>query len=260
MPQRLPRPLVQALLSACLLCAAPLAFGAPSVFMDTRAAAGGCPFVDNNPPSFIVTSGPELLERHTQTARAESSYGSMSRSRASASMGRVYPFHVFARSPVQPPDCGVAFGETTSEVGFSDAILVTAGDLPAGTLVNYTATVEVPVEINLGAGACVGRAMYRGYLSIGNKSRIPYELFMKNTQFSGIARMSLTLPVEVGDTLTLTHSVIAYAATQQYRDSDNQDCDAASVRMTDVARIRLTADVPGANMVSVNGIRYGRMH
>jgi hypothetical protein len=213
-----------------------------------------CADVRDDPPEFKLNNGgPEMLVRHPMAALARSADGSYSRTSGGVRMGVLSPLRVVSRAAELTPGCQLSGGRAYGTTMFIDNINVTAGDLPPGTPVTYTATVDLPVRIHQTGTGCIIPPFLQATVGL-QQVRSSWTL---NDHFNGTHRLTTSFTTAVGETLEVVLHVLAIASSSR-ASYDDWTCDMTSVRLLDSARVVLTADVPEANMVSVNGVRYDK--
>lgn len=240
-------------LLACTLGSTAQAFSGMN--QDTKAVTYGCDAGEDDPPYwFIVDVGAVMRERYSQRASRVAPSGDLARTGGSVTMGRLPPLHAKASAaPLVPGGCAFSGASASRTAGFWDELVVSAGDLPAGTPVTYTATIDLPVELKQTGESCATPPFFLGTLEL-NLTQVQWE---QSGVYSGTHQMTVSATTAVGETLPLYFGVMAVAQAYR-RATDIGYCADTSIRLLDTARVKLTADVPGANMVSVNGVRYGR--
>lgn len=237
--------------AGCLMGLSAPAQAAPFTQRYSDAVTYGCDAVSDISPMFRnddPTKG--VRERIRSVIRAPS--GSKARATGGVLLGGVLPLHVRAQSSEIQPGCDWSGASAQTLSIFSDEIEVTAGDLPVGTPVVYTATIDFALEMPHPGDTCVHMPFFNAYLRLSDA----YTNWSPAAPFHGNYRMTVSKTTAVGDRLSLGTEALAYVFAPRFRNYDIL-CVENSIRTTDTARITLTADVPGANTTSVKGIRYG---
>lgn len=244
------RLLAAASVAGCLMALAAPAQSARIAY-NSNARTFGCDGVTDDPPE-VFDFNPAKDTRYSIQAAARAPSGSRARVAGAAVLGRLAPLQLKTVAAELQPSCRSSAAEAAGVVSFADEIDVTAGDLPVGTPVTYTATLDLAVAMPRAGNGCTSLPFFRAYLNLSG----PFTVWSPTAPFDGTYRMTISKTVAVGDRLSLVAEAMAAADASRIVDSPTF-CADNRVRMTDAGRITLTADVPGANTTSVKGIRYG---
>lgn len=245
------RLLAAASAAGCLLGLSAPAQATPKTYHNSYAMTFGCDPVTDRPPEswdFSPTKG----DRRGFSSVARAPSGSRARAAGAIILGRLPALHLKALAAPIPPGCFSSAAEAKAITYFTDEIDVTAGDLPVGTPVTYTATLDLVVDMERPGNGCETWPTLRGYLALSG----PFATWTPIPPFHGTHRLTVAKTAAVGDRLALSAEVRSQVNAMRSTGS-NTWCSDNMVRMPDAGRITLTTDVPGANTTSISGIRYG---
>jgi hypothetical protein len=245
------RLLAAASASGCLLCLSAPVQAQSRTYRSGVAQVSGCEQVIDISPE-VYNYDPVKGDRQRTRSMARLDSGTKARATGGVVLGSLVPLHVKAVSTEIQPGCTFSSAFAQAVTSFTDWIDVTAGNLPVGTPVTYTATIDYALEMPRPGDGCFYYPNFRSLLGLGNA----FGVWNPGAPFSGTHRMTVSKTVAVGDRMLLEAEAWASVSAQRNLDSENF-CAENSVRMTDTARITLTANVPGANTTSIKGIRYG---
>jgi hypothetical protein len=215
------------------------------------ARTGGCdPVVDDPADLFLQDAGAPMRDRHPVSARAQAPSGNAAWYDGSIKLGQIYPFRVRARA-VKPVGCTQQMGQATVNFQYIDKIDVRAGAHPDGTPITYTATVVLPVDLHGRGARCGIDSALSAQLWLHDQSAS----WSTAGPYQGTGSVVVSATAAVGQRIMIGMSTQGTASAVHYSTNDNA-CTSNEVSLTAPVRITLTADTLGANMTSINGVRY----
>lgn len=249
----LPRRAVQLAGVAALVALSATPARAAYVLEDGYAVTRACDPVRNDPAMFFLqNAGPEMRQRHRGHAVARSASGSRAKYAGSLRLGRIEPFVAQAQAAaLQSEGCTQSEAQAVANFAFLDEIEVKAWGLAEGSPVTYTVDIDLPVRIQGLGTRCPLNAEFQALATLADQRAE----WRQNGPYWGEQRLTLQYTGLVGQTMTLSLSTTALASAVRY--GGDNECVHNLAALTEGARIRLAADVVGANTVSVNGVNYG---